>query len=218
MRIHFYGHSAFLLESAAGLRVIIDPYTAQGFGGRLAYDPIHERAGLVLVSHEHVDHYDAKAVTGEHETLTAAGAYQWNAVSLLGVHSAHDENGGARRGSNIIWCATIDQIKCVHCGDLGERLSGAQASAIGPVDVLMVPVGGNFTIGVVGARRVMDQLSPRIVIPMHYKTPKVDFPIAPVDEFLVGPDPVVRIGGPTLLVNESDLPSTRTIYVLEPSR
>lgn len=221
MRLHFFGHSAFLAESGGGGRVIFDPYTAGGYGDTFRYKPVGEDADLVLVSHGHKDHADPGAVKGSPAVLDSSGIYEaaGGHFKCVGVESVHDAHGGAERGMNLIWRIEIDGIRVVHLGDLGDAsLSDAQAGAIGPVDVLMVPVGGHFTIDALGAHRVVDRLAARAVVPMHYRTDRVDFPIAGVEPFLDTAHPVVRIGGPDLYLSLGDLPAVTTIYVLEPSR
>lgn len=218
MRLHYYGHAAFLIEASDGRRVIIDPYGAGRYGESFRYAPIDDSGDLVLASHQHHDHFDPDAVAGDPVTLSKPGLHRAVGFKLVGVETAHDPRGGSERGRNVVWRFTVDGLKCAHLGDLGEQLSDSQAGAIGAVDVLMVPVGGHFTLDAAGARAVMRRLARHVVVPMHYRTEKVDFPIAGVEPFLEGADPVVRPGGPDLVLSAGELPPEPTIYVLEPSR
>lgn len=219
MRIHHYGHAAFLLESGSGYRVLIDPYDAQGYEGTFRYEPIAEHADVVLATHQHRDHFSLSGVQGDPEVLLEPGVYEVGGLVVAGIESHHDPSGGAERGRNVMWRVVMDGLRCVHLGDLGQKgLDDAQVRGLAPVDVLFVPVGGRYTIDAYAARQVAARLSPRAVVPMHYKTASVDFPIAPVDEFLVGPEPVVRVGSADLFLTLEDLPPARTIYLLDDSR
>jgi L-ascorbate metabolism protein UlaG (beta-lactamase superfamily) len=220
MRIHYYGHSAFLFEGRSGTRVIVDAYDADAYGGRMGYGPIDEPADVALFSHAHGDHYGPASVAGPHATLTTAGVYDQAGLHLAGIESHHDSSGGAERGSNVIWRFELDGLKVAHLGDLGEQLSDSQVGGIGPVDVVCVPVGGHFTIDAAGALAVVARLAPSVVIPMHYLVPG-KFQSQIVDESaFVGSTAyqTLRPGASDLEMTPGDLPEATTIYVLKPSR
>lgn len=179
MNIKWLGHACFLLTSEAGEKVITDPYdTSVGY----RMPPV--AADVVTVSHNHFDHNYIKAVSGSYKLVDSPGEYEVKGLKIKGVPSWHDDAGGAKRGPNVIFNITIDGIRVCHCGDLGHVLSGEQADKIGEVDVLMVPVGGTYTVDAKGAAGVVRQLNPSVVIPMHYKTPVIDFPIDGVEKFI----------------------------------
>jgi L-ascorbate metabolism protein UlaG (beta-lactamase superfamily) len=136
-------------------------------------------------------------------------------IEFRGVETAHDTVGGTERGKNVVFTFTVDDVKICHCGDLGHVLTEDQAAEIGAVDVLLPPVGGYFTIGPNEASKVADQLSAKIVIPMHYKTNKVDFPITFVDDFLKGKQNVKRLNSSEVEIKAGQLPQEREIVVLE---
>lgn len=222
MHIKYLAHSAFLVTTEAGVRVLFDPYQSGGFGGALKYGPIREPADVVVTSHRHADHGHTVGLAGKHTVidglqLAEQGPRSVAGVSLCAVHTYHDQNKGRDRGENAVIILEADGLRVCHCGDLGHVLTPAQVEGAGRVDVLLLPVGGHFTIDAAEATQVMQQLQPRITIPMHFKTPKVDFPIAPVEKFLAGKTNVRRPGGSELQVTAGSLPSAPEIVVLDPS-
>ena len=213
MKIKYLGHASFLLTAGDGTRVLIDPYEHGCFDGAVKYGKITERADIVACSHRHADHYGLKDLDDGYELFEGSGERVLKGIKVRGVSTYHDESGGSERGENTVLVFEIDGMKVVHLGDLGHSLTDEHVEQIGPVDVLLVPVGGYFTIDAVKATEVMEKLNPKLVIPMHYKTEKVDFPIAPLDEFLAGKENVRKTG--TSEVEISTLPETREIWVLE---
>jgi L-ascorbate metabolism protein UlaG (beta-lactamase superfamily) len=217
MKIKFLAHAAFLITAASGTRILTDPYTTNE---RHRHADIKETAEIVTVSHGHGDHNNVAAVKGNPLVLDRAGAEKGvrdKTVKIKSVATAHDDAGGSKRGPNLIFCFEVDGVKICHCGDLGHLLTDAQLKAIGAVDVLMVPVGGFFTIDAAGATRVCDQLKAKIILPMHYKTDKIGLPIAPVDDFLKGKSNVKRSESSEIEVKAGQLPALAEIIVLKPA-
>jgi L-ascorbate metabolism protein UlaG (beta-lactamase superfamily) len=198
-KLTWFGQSCFLLETATGTRVVMDPIPA-GIG----YTPPADLKGdVVTVSHEHGDHNNVALVQGKPKVLRGLTADKkgWvkidekvKDVSIRSVGVYHDEEKGAKRGLNTVFLYEVGGVRIAHLGDLGHQLSDQQLSAIGSVDVVMIPVGGFFTIDASQATRVLDQLRPRlIVIPMHYKTDVLTIKeLATVDAFLAGKPNVRR--------------------------
>jgi L-ascorbate metabolism protein UlaG (beta-lactamase superfamily) len=204
-RLTWFGQSCFLLESAAGTRVVMDPIPA-GLGYTL---PTDLRADAVTVSHEHGDHNNLALVTGKPRVLRGLTPDKkgWAkidekvkeiAVRSVGVY--HDEEMGKKRGLNTVFLFDLGGVRIAHLGDLGHLLNDQQLSAIGSVDVVLIPVGGFFTIDARQATRVVDQLRPRlIIIPMHYKTDVLTIKeLATVDAFLASRTNVRRANSNTL--------------------
>lgn len=218
MRLTYFGHSSFLVEAADGTRIIIDPYLHGCFDGALRYAPIDEPADAVVASHTHDDHGATHTIPGNPLVFVHPVAETVGAVRITGVQVAHDEAGGEKRGKNTIAVLDDGDIRLVHLGDLGHTLDAATVAAIGPVDVLLVPVGGFFTIDHKEAAKVVDSLDPRIVVPMHYKTDKVDFPIVPVEPFVATQGTVERRSTPTLEATRATLPVGREVIVLAQAR
>ena len=169
MRIKWLGHACFLITSKDGTKIIIDPYSV---GGGIDYPPIYESADVVLVSHGHGDHSNVSAVRGEPEVIKGSGIKTAKGIQFKSVATYHDDSRGKQRGANSVFCFNLDDIMLCHLGDLGHVLDTEQVREIGGVDVLFIPVGGFYTIDAGEAGIVCEQLAPKIVIPMHYKTPQ----------------------------------------------
>ena len=212
MKVKWLGHASFLLTSEQGTRVITDPYTPRD---NLTYGTIEETADIVTVSHEHGDHNNAAAVRGNPEVVKGTGTRQVRGVEFTGVDTFHDTEQGGQRGSNTIFCFAIDDMRVCHLGDLGHILSDQEVSAIGPVDLLLIPVGGHFTIDAARATEVCNRLNPRVVIPMHYKTAKCDFPIVDAEGFLRGRANVRRADGSEVELKKEGLPQATETVVLK---
>ena len=176
-KLTWYGQSCFLLETAAGTRIVMDPIP-KGIGYEL---PQGFKADIVTISHEHSDHNNVAFVGGNKPRVIhglTADKKGWTRVdeklkdvSIRSVGVYHDGARGAVRGLDTVFIFEVGGVRIAHLGDLGHILNDEQLAAIGAVDVLMVPVGGTFTIDALKATRVVEQLRPRImVIPMHYKT------------------------------------------------
>jgi L-ascorbate metabolism protein UlaG (beta-lactamase superfamily) len=210
MKIKWLAHSAFLITADSGTRIVTDPYVTNE---RFKYGVIAETAEIVTVSHGHGDHNNVAAVKGNPQVVKDSGTYK--GIKIRAVPAAHDESGGSQRGANIIFCFDVDGVAVCHCGDLGHVLTDAQVKAVGKVDVLLVPVGGFFTIDAAAATKVCEQLKPKIVIPMHYLTEKVGLPIKGVDDFLKGKRNVKRADGSEINVSAGSLPAGTQIIVLK---
>jgi L-ascorbate metabolism protein UlaG (beta-lactamase superfamily) len=214
MKLKWLGHSCFLITSETGLRIITDPYP-QGSG--LNYSPINEAADIVTVSHDHFDHNNISAVSGKPGIITGNGVKNVKGIQFKGIASYHDESKGKERGANTIFCFTVDGIRLCHLGDLGHELSREEIAQIGNVDVLLIPIGGFFTIDAKVASKVGDDLKPKVVIPMHYKTPKCDFPITGVEDFLAGKKNVKKLNSSETEFKAGKLPEATEIMVLQPA-
>lgn len=215
MKIKYIGHSCFLVTTDQGTRIITDPYEPGCFDGAMKYRPVEEDAEIVLVSHGHADHCHTQSVGGNPRIVDKAGANTVNGVRILGFSTYHDESEGAERGDNIIFRLEADGLVLCHLGDLGHTLDEATSQQLRPIDILMIPVGGFFTIGSQEADALISSLKPAVVIPMHFKTEGVDFPIAPVDEFLSGREEVLWKGGSEVELTVSNLPEG--VMVLDPA-
>lgn len=177
MKISWLGHACFLIETTK--KILTDPFDKQ-----LGYPEPKVTADLVTISHQHFDHNAARVVSGKPQVVQSAGEHSFNDVKITGVPSFHDKAGGTQRGENIIFNIAAEGVRVCHLGDLGHTLEKNTVEQIGRVDVLLVPVGGYYTINAAEAKEVVEQLNPHYVVPMHYKTRYINLPIAPVDEFL----------------------------------
>lgn len=215
MRIKYIGHACFLVTTGSGTRIITDPYEPGSFEGAVKYRPVGEEADIVLVSHGHPDHNHTASVLGSPRVIQTAGSNVVDGVKILGVSTYHDTSRGSERGSNIIFRFEADDLSVCHMGDIGHTLDDATAQQLRPVDILMMPVGGFFTIGSDEADSLIDSLMPDLVIPMHFKTEGVDFPIAPVDDFLSGRKEVLWKEGSEVELTADNLPEG--VMVLNPA-
>jgi len=215
MKIKFYGHAAFLITSDQGVNIITDPYESGAYGGQLAYGQIKDRADIVLTSHDHADHNDTKSLPGSPEIVKGSGSKTVKGISIKGISTYHDPSKGSERGANTIFTFSIDGMKICHLGDLGHILSEKELAEIGAVDVLLIPVGGYFTIDPIEATRVAEQIKPKILIPMHFKTEKCGFPIAQVEDFLKGKTNTKRPKASEATFIKTTLPQQTEIVVLE---
>jgi L-ascorbate metabolism protein UlaG (beta-lactamase superfamily) len=215
MKIKWYGHAAFLITSDEGTKIIIDPYEPGAFGGQLSYGKIKDQADIVLTSHDHADHNYTQDLPGTPQVVKGSGSKTLKGVSMKGISTYHDPSKGSERGANTIFTITINNIQVCHLGDLGHLLSAKELAEVGPVDILLIPVGGFFTIHPKEATSVAEQIKPRILIPMHFKTGKCGFSIAPVEDFLKGKANVKRPKASEATFDKATLPQQMEIMVLE---
>jgi L-ascorbate metabolism protein UlaG (beta-lactamase superfamily) len=216
MKVKWLGHACFLLTSDSGLRIITDPYTTGVFG--LEYAPPAETADVVTVSHDHADHNNVAAVKGNPQVVQGVGSHEAKGVRFNGVATAHDESSGKERGTNTIFCFALDGINVCHLGDLGHDLSDQTVADIGDVDVLLIPVGGNFTIDAPVANGICRKLAPRVIIPMHFKNARCpSFPVAGVEDFTRERQQVKTIAGSEIELKKERLPSGAETIVLKPA-
>ena len=212
MKIKYLGHASFMITSDTGTKLITDPFTT---GGEFSYGEIRESADIVTVSHNHFDHNNVAAVRGNPKVVKGAVTTEIKGTAIKGIPSFHDEASGKRRGQNTIFCFTVDGIRVCHLGDLGHVLSDKQVAEIGAIDILLVPVGGFFTIDAKAATQVCSQLKPKVIIPMHWNN-KWNMPeIASVDEFLQGKKEVSQLNTSEVEFKQEKLPVGTQIIVLK---
>lgn len=214
MKVKYLGHASFLITSDSGVRIVTDPYTT---GSALSYGDIKETADIVLVTHGHGDHNNAAAVRGYPKIISQAVTAEVKGIKIKGMATYHDEEKGRARGNNIVFCLEIEGMKVCHLGDLGHVLSAQQVAELGKIDVLFIPVGGYYTIDAKVATQVASQLAPKVLIPMHFKTSRCNYPISGVDDFLKGKKGVVRLDASETDFDASKLPAPTQITVLRPA-
>jgi len=199
MKVQWYGQSSFAL-STPELRVFIDPFgdmsPAAARGIQWDYPAIDTEADLLLVTHEHLDHNGVEAVGGDPVVLrSTAGRHESPAGEVIGIASEHDAAAGTERGPNTIYVFELDGLRVAHFGDLGQSsLRPEQLAALGEIDLLFLPVGGGPTNGAPEALALIELLSPRWVVPMHYRTERISF-LEPADAFLAGLPHVEHVEG-----------------------
>ncbi len=215
MKLKWYGHASFLFTSDQGTKIIIDPYEPGGFGGAIAYGAIPDEADIVLVSHDHADHNYVQGLRGKPQVIKGTGSHKAKSIEFKGIAAFHDGRKGSERGPNTIFCFTLDGVKICHLGDLGHVLSDQEARPIGPVDVLLMPVGGVYTIDPAQAAQTAQKINPKIIVPMHYKTSHCGFPLAKVEDFTSGKTGVRTIKGSEVEIKKENLPQAPEIIVLQ---
>lgn len=171
MTIQWYGHACFKISTkpegrGSGEEVVIftDPYNKE-----IGLRPPQGKADIVTVSHDHFDHNNAEALKGEPAVVDIPGEYSIKGVSIKGINSFHDKKEGAEKGPNTIFVFESEGIRLCHLGDLATSLNNKQLEEINGIDILAVPVGGRFSLNGKEAKAVIDQVEPKIILPMHYK-------------------------------------------------
>jgi L-ascorbate metabolism protein UlaG (beta-lactamase superfamily) len=220
MQIEWFGQSAFSID-AAEARVFIDPFADMsamaGRGMKFEYPPIAvDGVDLLLVTHEHMDHNGVDAIADDPAQLrSTAGRLTSPIGEVVAVASEHDPAAGTERGPNTIFAFELEGVRIAHFGDFGQsELRAEQAEALGDVEMAFLPVGGGPTIGATQAAAIVEQLSPRWVVPMHYRTPRIGF-LEPADEFLGLIASVERFDGPRF--DTAALPATEGPVALVPA-
>lgn len=177
MKIKWLGHACFLIEGERA-RILIDP-----FDDSVGYPIVNQKVDILTISHGHGDHCDTSWVEYEHQ-ICIPDTFHVVGVEIKGYVSYHDNVGGKQRGDNVIFKFKIDGFTICHLGDLGHLLPDELISKISRPDVLMIPVGGNYTLDGVNAAKVIEQLKPKFVLPMHHKTDVCRANIGTAKEFM----------------------------------
>ena len=178
MKIQWLGHACFKLTTKNGTGIVIDPYD-----DKTGYGELSVRSDVLIVSHSHHDHANLSSVSGVKMLANHEGEYSFKDVRVLQIGSYHDKVQGAKRGKNLLTRVEADGQCAVHLGDLGHEPDEKQLEFISNADVMMIPVGGFYTIDTQTAIDILMRTKPTAAIPMHYKTADNEYPIAMVDEF-----------------------------------
>jgi L-ascorbate metabolism protein UlaG (beta-lactamase superfamily) len=208
VEVTWHGHSCFSFRDGSGRVVVIDPYDES-----VGYQPLKLTADALLITHDHFDHNNAKAVwpVGRQSLriVDSTGTVQVGGLEFQGLQADHDNQGGIINGPTLIFIWTMGGLKIAHLGDMGQKsLTPVQKQVLQGVDVLFVPIGGFVTLDAIHAYKIVQEIAPRVVIPMHYGRPEVRFyPLDPVDPFLklFPPEQVHRFKGATIRFTKSDL-------------
>ena len=209
MDINWLGHSCFRIRGKQA-SIVTDPYPPD-----LGYSLGKQTADIVTVSHQHPSHSYVPGVGGEPRLITGPGEYEIKGVLIIGITTFHDAEGGSKRGKNTIYLMDVDGVTICHLGDLGHVLTAEQVEEIDDVDVLLLPVGGVSTISASMAAEVIRQLEPKVVVPMHYKTPALNRELGPVDKFLKEMGIERLDSQPKLSLTPSSLPASTQVFLLD---
>lgn len=204
MYITWFGHSYFKIQDKTGpdgVTIATDP-----FDKKVGLEVPSFEADIVTISHDHYDHNNVGAIRGNPYVIKSAGEYDIKTVLVQGVQSYHDEEQGAERGKNVIYRIELDDIVVTHLGDLGAALDDKQRGKLAGTDILLIPVGGKYTIDAKKAVEVVSQIEPRLVIPMHYKIPGLKIDIGDAQKFVkeLGLKPTYE---EKLKISKRDLPA-----------
>ncbi len=213
VKVRWLGHACFAIYGK-DLTIVTDPHNGTDIGLR----PPDVKADIVLVSHGHYDHVDGIELVSKPNTKvfdSFEGETEYKGVKIIGIRAFHDKSYGEIRGENYIYVFDIDGMRFCHLGDLGHILENEQLEKIKNIEVLFVPVGGVFTIDAEEAREVVNQIKPNIVIPMHYKIPKLNVPIRGVDEFIRSQKNVEVLETDTVELTKENLPKETRVIVLK---
>jgi L-ascorbate metabolism protein UlaG (beta-lactamase superfamily) len=206
--ITWLGLSCFRIRGSQAI-IITDP-----FPPGLGYTLGKQTADIVTVSHQHPSHSYVQGISGENRLLRGPGEYEISGVLILGIAAYHDAVKGQSRGKNIVYLMEIDGVAVCHLGDIGHVLSDEQVEEMGNVDILMLPVGGVSTINAAMAAEIIRKLEPKAVLPMHYKTPKTDRELEPVENFLKEMGLGQVESRPKFSVSKSNLPISTQVILL----
>lgn len=214
MEIIYIGHSCFKIKGKE-ITMVIDPYDP-----KIGYKFPKQECDLVLTTHDHFDHHYLEGVSGYKLHIGTPGEYEISGVFINGIQAFHDDKEGAERGLDTMYLIDIDGFTVMHLGDLGTELTKEQMERISNVDVLLIPVGGKYTIDSEAASKVISSLEPGIVIPMHYKTDDLTGVegLDPLSKFLdeMGVEGNVRKEEKLKLTSRVDIPEETAVIVLEP--
>jgi L-ascorbate metabolism protein UlaG (beta-lactamase superfamily) len=206
--ITWLGHSCFRIRGSQVI-IITDP-----FPPNIGYTLGKQTADIVTVSHPHPSHSYNEGISGAHRLIKGPGDYEISGALILGITTYHDAVKGQSRGKNTAYLMEIDGVALCHLGDIGHVLNDAQVEELGNVDILMVPVGGVNTINASMAAEIIRKLEPKIVLPMHYKTPKTTRDLEPIDNFLKEMGLSQVEPRPRFTVSKANLPLTTQVIVL----
>lgn len=213
MLIEWYGHSCFRIALENGKKIVTDP-----FDDTVGYGQPNIEADYVLESHQHHDHNCHKIIKGNYKVIQDAGEYDFEGFSIKGYGTFHDKENGTARGKNIIFTLHAEGIVVCHMGDLGLVPEKELYEKIGRVDILMIPVGGKFTINAAEAFKIVDTMQPNITLPMHYRTMQSNWDIDSIHPFLelaTGHFDISRKGANNITVTKDQLKKRSRITVLE---
>lgn len=178
MKLRYYGHACFSLSYPGGPTLVIDP-----FDETVTYPPCNAACDAALLSHDHFDHNHTQSLRGDFITIRSAGEYEVRGVRITAAPSFHDKQGGALRGPNLIFRIEGGGLTLVHLGDLGHMPNEVQQRALEDVDVLLLPIGGTYTIDTPEAEALLLAVRPRHAVAMHYRTEDYDFNVSTCEEF-----------------------------------
>lgn len=211
VKIRYYGHSMWEVSNKDH-RIILDPFEDIGYPM-----PKGLEADIVCSSHQHFDHNNFSLINSDFHKINQAGHYTFNHLHIEMIETYHDHEQGKKRGINLLCRIVIDDIIILHCGDLGHIPSKESINNLLPVDILMIPVGGTYTINSTEARELCNLIQPKLIFPMHYKTHFTNINISSPEEFIDAFEDVIRLNESSIELEKSSL-NKQQIVMFEVSR
>lgn len=212
MNIYWFGHSCFLIKTKLGKRILMDPFDID-----IGYTPYKGDVDIVTISHMHFDHNCTKYLNKEAKIFKGLVDYENTFCKITSFYSFHDNCMGLKRDTNFIFKIICDGISICHLGDLGHVLSPKIIKRLGHIDVLFIPVGEHMTLSLNDVIQVIEDIHPRVVIPMHYKTEKLSFYLNSLDGFLMRAKKFDIKHSLILSLHSDNLPSKKIIQILDVS-
>ncbi len=210
IHVEWLGHASFKITGADGTTILIDP-----FDDSIGYRIPDYSCDILLISHDHFDHNAEQFVTSSHVTVKKAGHHTVDGHKIDAKQFFHDEAQGKKRGTTLAFRFDVDGVKFAHLGDMGAVPTKAEMEFFKGVNCMMIPVGGYFTIDANQATKIVNEIKPAYVFPMHYKTRVVTLPIGNVEDFLKGKSDILRIGDTRFTIDPENLPSRPNVVVLD---
>jgi L-ascorbate metabolism protein UlaG (beta-lactamase superfamily) len=210
VEITWLGHACFRIKGSQAV-IITDPFPPD-----IGYSLGNPAANVATISHWHPSHSYYQGIKGEPRLVKGPGEYEIAGVLILGLATFHDSVKGQTRGKNTVYLMEIDGMAVCHLGDIGHILGDGAVEEMGNVDILMLPVGGVSTIGPAMAAEIIRKVEPKVVIPMHYKTPETSRDLEPVENFLKEMGMGQIEARPKLNISKSNLPAGTQVFLLNP--
>jgi len=210
-KITFFGHSMFLIGSTKGLKIGTDPYD-ENVKSILP----KTSADIVLSSHSHFDHNNFNLFHGDHVDIKTTGKFDIHEINIEGYLSFHDNLKGSLRGKNIIYKFTVDKMVFIHFGDLGEMLKESMIKEFYEPDIIFIPIGGTYTIDYIKALSLIKELSPKIVVPMHFKEKDTKISVCGIDVFKKEAEKTYQLKEfkESFEINKETLPAKTEIWII----
>lgn len=207
MKIKWIAHSCFLLEDSKGRKILTDP-----FDKTVGYNTFDGEVDIITISHNHFDHCYTEKTKYKH-IINDIGDYNLLGINITGIPSYHDKVKGAKRGKNTIFIIEMDGYRICHLGDIGYVLNQDELKKLNNIDVLLIPIGGNFTINGKEAAKLSKAINSHIIIPMHYKTSYLTFELEGLEQFIKYMENVKRVKSNTLII-ENKLSNYNIVNIL----
>lgn len=212
MNLIYLGHSCFLIKTSNGRRILLDPFCEN-----IGYKSYKEHVDIITVSNAHFEHNFSMNIDNDTKILNTPSNYETYYCKIEGLPSFHDKLHGLKRGPNIIFKLFIDGISICHLGDIGHIPSDSLVQRIGKVDILMIPIGGNYTINASEATHICNIIKSKYVIPIHYMTNKLCYKLDDPSEFIISMKNIKKLKNNDISTDNLDfnVPNYNTVLLFK---